>query len=160
MSHNEGGSQTGCAWLRLQSSIYMAESMNKDGIFHLPPLMPLKREKKKVGGGCICLVSAWPLLHAAFLTQELSFLYLLPFLFILCGMATCDFRLLALLCQNKMQSAASPAVGQRSLRYETPLLNAHAIMRRRDARCLRGEGVALQVLALPAWLASLSVSGG
>lgn len=69
MSHNEGGSQTGCAWLRLQSSIYMAESMNKDGLFHLPPLMLLKREKKKVGGGCICLVSAWLLLHAVFLTK-------------------------------------------------------------------------------------------
>lgn len=71
MSHNEGGSQTGCAWLRLQSSIYMAESMNKDGLFHLPPLMLLllKREKKKVGGGCICLVSAWLLLHAVFLTE-------------------------------------------------------------------------------------------
>ena len=33
MSRNEGGSQTGCAWLRLQSSIYMAESRNKDGLF-------------------------------------------------------------------------------------------------------------------------------
>lgn len=36
MSHNEGGSQTGCAWLKLQSSIYMAEGMNKDGLLHLP----------------------------------------------------------------------------------------------------------------------------
>lgn len=34
------------------------------------------------------------------------------------------------------------------------------IMRRRDALSLQGEGVALQVLALLAWLASLSVRGG
>lgn len=34
-SHNEGGSQTGIAWLRLQRSIYMAESMNKDRLSHL-----------------------------------------------------------------------------------------------------------------------------
>lgn len=33
-------------------------------------------------------------------------------------------------------------------------------MRRRDALSLQGEGVALQVLALLAWLASLSVRGG
>lgn len=74
MSHNEGGSQTGCAWLRLQSSIYMAESMNKDGLFHLPTLMLLllKREKRKVGGGCICFVSTWLLLHAGSLSLSLS----------------------------------------------------------------------------------------
>lgn len=72
MSHNEGGSQTGCAWL--QSSIYMAESMNKDGLFHLPTLMLLllKREKKKVGGGCICFVSTWLLLHAVSLSLSLK----------------------------------------------------------------------------------------
>lgn len=71
MSHNEGGSQTGCAWLRIQSSICMAESMNKDGLFHLAPLMLLlpQREEKKVGGECICLISAWLLLHAVFLSQ-------------------------------------------------------------------------------------------
>lgn len=36
MSRNEGGSQTGYAQLRLQRSTYTAESMNKDGLFHLP----------------------------------------------------------------------------------------------------------------------------
>lgn len=57
-----------------------------------------------------------------------------------------------------MQGAVSPAVGQRPLTHDAPLSNGHGIMRQRDAQCLRGEGVALQVLALPAWLASLSVS--
>ena len=111
MSHNEGGSQTGCAWLRLQSSIYMAESMNKNGLFHLPTLMLLllKREKKKVGGGCICLVSTWLLLHAGSLSlssynrTELCSLYLLPLLLVLCAIATCDFRLLVPLKTTKIK---------------------------------------------------------
>lgn len=101
--------------------------------------------------------------HSSYNRTELTFLYLLPLSLILCGMATRDFRLLARLRQNKMVSekgVASPAVGHRSIRYDTRLSNTHAIMRQRDAQCLRGEGVALQVLALPARLASLSVSGG
>lgn len=58
-----------------------------------------------------------------------------------------------------MQGAASSAEGQRPLRCANPLSNTYEVMRQRDAQCLQGEGVALQVLALPAWLASLSVRG-
>lgn len=152
MSHNEGGSQTGCAWLRLQSSIYMAESINKDGLFHLPPLMLrlLKREKMKVGGWmhlpCSCMAApVCSVCHQSYKSDWAQFLIPSSLLHPLWNG---KFRLLVLLCQ------------QRSLRYHNPLSNKHEIMRQRDAQCLQGEGVALQLLALPAWLASLSVRGG
>lgn len=58
-----------------------------------------------------------------------------------------------------MQGVASSDTTQDMI---TPFLflNTHAEMRERDAQCLQGEDVSLQVLALPAWLTSLSVRGG
>lgn len=86
MPHNEGGSQTGCARLGLQSSIYMAESMNKDGLFHLPftSNVTVSEEERAESGGWMHLprfcmaASECCVSHSSYNQTELGFL--LPFL--------------------------------------------------------------------------------
>lgn len=77
MSHNEGGSQTVCVWLRLRSqiSIYMAGNAHKDGIFPSSTTNAAVTQKENAGSRCICLISAWLLVHTVLLTQVMISLF-------------------------------------------------------------------------------------
>ena len=85
----KGGSQTGCAWLRLQSSIYMAESMNKDGLFpsSITYITVTEEGKQESGGGWMhwpyfCLAApACCVPRSTYDRTEFSFHYLFPFCF-------------------------------------------------------------------------------
>lgn len=151
MSHNEGRSQTGCAWLWIQSSICEAGGLNKDGLLHLPPLMlQLLKREKKAQGGCICAVSAWLLLQTVLIQWSHISSSVSPPLQSIWRQVTCSTSLK----HNAKCCLISDRAGVTLMFY--PFSNTLVEMRQCGARRLLGGGGALQVLALPAWLEGLS----